>query len=542
MSLLQYPDAAKSENLQVWNNAAFDGAAASGGCSDAPASAAKLLLRKAPPPLQPLSANRPDRLDLDPIKENRSPVPRKKSPAPTVAAKRAPRVAFKEQPGAVEDEIEKIEKEVERLSARLQELRLKKGEGDRDSHASSAAAAAAEKRGRIVPAKFMDPTKQSAAESPAPDRTRRRGVSLGPLEILGSPCPAALLSRKQCSMQKGARASTRIEESPATAKSRRRGLSLGPLDIHGSIKSKPLGKPEATPPPPPPPPPPQSVQSRRRSSVFKKLQGIEEKRSSPQSRPPAAAKALDTRKGTAKSAGPKPIGVRPRGVLSTEIATSSSIQTLQQNKLRHAKEKPVKGDKQRSSSASPKSRKQSAAKASELRKGIATAGAAKKPVKRDGASPSVIKPKALFRGDENTAGADKGPSKSTKFRVVASRYSLAPSRVGGGEPESKRRKWSLPEANTSQLESQVREGEIIDDDMQANQMHSTSGGQSPSSVTKVAEMLPRIKTLRCTIESPRDSGCAKRVAELVGRKPYFGAAEGDEGVSSFPELNFEEEE
>ncbi|KAK7302695.1 hypothetical protein RJT34_13591 [Clitoria ternatea] len=33
--------------------------------------------------------------------------------------------------------------------------------------------------------------------------------------------------------------------------------------------------------------------------------------------------------------------------------------------------------------------------------------------------------------------------------------------------------------------------------------------------------LPKIKTLKCVNESPRDSGVVKRVAELVGKKSYF---------------------
>lgn len=53
-------------------------------------------------------------------------------------------------------------------------------------------------------------------------------------------------------------------------------------------------------------------------------------------------------------------------------------------------------------------------------------------------------------------------------------------------------------------------------------VHRTSvTDESPVSVTKMPDLLPRIKTLRCTNETPRDSGPAKRVAELIGRKSYF---------------------
>jgi hypothetical protein len=50
---------------------------------------------------------------------------------------------------------------------------------------------------------------------------------------------------------------------------------------------------------------------------------------------------------------------------------------------------------------------------------------------------------------------------------------------------------------------------------------------SPETVAKVAELLPRIKTMLPSDESPRDSGCAKRVADLVGKRSFFTAAAED---------------
>ncbi|ONK65961.1 uncharacterized protein A4U43_C06F2760 [Asparagus officinalis] len=41
----------------------------------------------------------------------------------------------------------------------------------------------------------------------------------------------------------------------------------------------------------------------------------------------------------------------------------------------------------------------------------------------------------------------------------------------------------------------------------------------------------RIRTLRAVVESPRNSGCAKRVADLVGRKSCFAEEEGGSSLS-----------
>ncbi|KAJ3708482.1 hypothetical protein LUZ61_012187 [Rhynchospora tenuis] len=92
----------------------------------------------------------------------------------------------------------------------------------------------------------------------------------------------------------------------------------------------------------------------------------------------------------------------------------------------------------------------------------------------------------------------RGPRKP---RVVPSRYSLAPPK-------------------------------IVRDDMSKN----VNGKKSPESVTKMAKLLPKIKAVRCIEQSPRDSGRAKRVADLIGRKPFFECEAGEHGVSSFQDL------
>ncbi|XP_039054603.1 uncharacterized protein LOC120197028 [Hibiscus syriacus] len=49
--------------------------------------------------------------------------------------------------------------------------------------------------------------------------------------------------------------------------------------------------------------------------------------------------------------------------------------------------------------------------------------------------------------------------------------------------------------------------------------------ESPQSIGKINDLLPKIRTVRVWHESPRASGPAKRVAELMGRKPYFSMEE-----------------
>ncbi|KAJ4810200.1 hypothetical protein LUZ62_022766 [Rhynchospora pubera] len=112
------------------------------------------------------------------------------------------------------------------------------------------------------------------------------------------------------------------------------------------------------------------------------------------------------------------------------------------------------------------------------------------------------KPKNTLEKIEEYSTSNRRLSRGTcKPRIVPSRYSLAPPK-------------------------------IVRDDMNKN----GNGKKSPESVTKMAKLLPKIKAVRCTEQSPRDSGRAKRVADLIGRKPFFECEAGDHGVSSFQDL------
>ncbi|KAJ6826983.1 uncharacterized protein M6B38_370010 [Iris pallida] len=448
--------------LKVWDNAAF--------VVEAPAAGAAAAENLPWLPLQPISLDDPG------AKENRCPNPA-------------------EEPHAgLDSEIQELEREIARLSKKLHLLKIKKAGPAAPSPKPAAAPTAT--RGRVVPAKFM------AAESPTPLRARqspgscrRRGMSLGPMEI------SRIASAGSIPFPASASAAKRIREPPTERKvlespgSRGRGLSLGPTEISGSgAGRKPLPR---------------------------KLGGIRE----------------EEQEGSAASSRRRGMSIGPAEIFS---ARSRFRQT---SKIQEA----IKGAKEtragRSLSSSPKPRRAAtSSRVSELRKGVSTVGA-KKPVRREEGPTSNIKPKALFQEAKTT-----GKRPNAKVRIVASRYSL----IGGGnEPDSKKRKWSLPEPSEEDRSglaggggggsgrSLSLGGSTARSLMNAEEERASS---SPPWIMRMAATLPKIRTLRHgAIESPRDSGCAKRVAELVGRRSCFAADDGS-GSSSCQSLNFDEED
>lgn len=541
MGLPTLSDSMASPNLQIWNNAAFDDGSASKATSSHP------------PPVRSVSTNPcGSSLDLDPSKENRSP----DSAKPLAAHKKpAARVAFREDDKSIDEEIEKIEGEIAGLQSRLEALRVKKAE-----NSSTAAEAVGRMRGRIVPAKFMD-LKQGTPPMPASKRMepspvasaglRRRGLSLGPLEILATPAKSLDPKRTAAKNLWPSALKKKTQESPApSAKVDRRGLSLGPLEIHESFTLDQPHKASGT--------PLRSVQSCKKPSSqklqdSKEVKGATKERGkslSPKPRPPATA-AKKTASDAKKAAGtPATVRLRQRSVSLGPAEIASNARSCRPNNPHQDGEKTTKTDKlpRHGSSMSPKSRQPSTT-------------AAKKPAKED-QSLGGVRPKALFQENSSTSSC-KRPSKTVKVRVVPSRYSLASTRTVGDEPGCKRRKWSLPELGKEKTrgprrrssgpaldckrsqgsdlsEDQVMMDSKIPDNLDAEVSCPSLVQESPPSVMKIAETLPKIKTLRCNTESPRDSGCVKRAVELVGRKSYFAVAEGEELSSPCEALNFHE--
>ncbi|XP_073148265.1 uncharacterized protein [Henckelia pumila] len=354
----------------------------------------------------------------------------------------------------IDEEIKEIENEIRRLSSRLESLRLEKVE---------MSLRVSEKRGRVVPAKFLDQKQSVVAknteekkkmdEISSKSRIQRRGVSLGPSEIVSGV---------------------------------RRGMSMGPSEIFRSMKPKGSGKQNTITPAP-----------SRRKSCFLKLQEIDE-------------------------------------------------------------EKEVEKESVKGSSVSPKSRKV-AFKSQLLPRQAVTTIASRKGTKKEDGIISSIQPKKLFKEAENLV--NKKPLKPG--RVVASRYNQSNSQA------SVVRKRSLPENDkddTKRCEKKrstsAGKSRVVDTDETKNVgtesrlkkkqweipseivVHRSleEDEKSPDTVVVVPNLLPRIRIARCINESPRDSGPAKRVAELTGKNSYFSNTDGEMEPSICQALNYAEED
>ncbi|XP_052178816.1 uncharacterized protein LOC127792382 [Diospyros lotus] len=448
MNILQYPEGMNALDLQIWNNAVFD----NGESEDT-----AITRRSSLSPLKTISVNRSESLGSVSSKENQSPVAGKSSVSIKTPAQVKPlqsngvignsqgkpmnplpkksligNEAQVRDERKIDAEIEEIQMEISRLSSRLEALRLEKAEQKLK---------ALERRGRVIPAKFME-QKQNGKNSDG-TKLQRRGVSLGPAEIL-----AAAKFRQQ-------------------------------------------GKHEIT--------PVQAMQSRRKS-CFWKLQDIEE-------------------------------------------------------------EKPTK-ERGKSLSISPKTRK-TISKA-QARQAATTVGPKKGLKKEDGHGIlSTIQPKKLFKDGEKSAPAKK-PVKPGRF--VASRYAVQStvnsavrkrSFPENGKDDSKRcdkkrvsssgrSSGSLPEINQSQETETMmkKKGWEIPGEVEIDRKLKDDQIETPLSASKMPDLLPRIRTLRSAIDSPRDSGPAKRISELIGRKSYFGHDDEDEEAEPpiCQSLSFAEEE
>ncbi|KAF8658764.1 hypothetical protein HU200_059250 [Digitaria exilis] len=386
----------------------------------------------------------------------------------------------------VEAEICHIEAEILRLSSRLHHLRTskqpepaKRGEAA-VKLAPPAAKPAARPRtrglslGPLEVAVAAKPTPILEKQQPpraaqglkpikqAPPAPRGRGSSLGPLDIIAANprVPAAAPQRKVQGEAGPARPILKqIKEPPVL---RRRGVSLGPLEIHNGVGSKP------------------GSAAARVKPFYNKLSAVrEEGQQSKQHAVPArpwpssnARQPQEARQGTASSRA-----------------------------------------KARSGSMSPRYRRQSTSKGTEVRGGNAKATE----IRGSNAAVAVnkvadeVKAKGVINQTSNAA-ISKRPAGSSKVRVVPSRYSLTPGSSLAAGTQEKRHKQSVPglAGGASQRE-----------EIRAKLTEPSTDEVSPETIAKVAELLPMIRTVLPSDESPRDSGCAKRVADLVGRRSFF---------------------
>ncbi|KAK9092308.1 hypothetical protein Syun_027219 [Stephania yunnanensis] len=235
-----------------------------------------------------------------------------------------------------------------------------------------------------------------------------------------------------------------------------------------------------------------------------------------------------------------------------EMTPIQSTQSRSKSCLWKIGEIDERGSRRGSVTLSPKSRT-NLPKIQASQRGFTTIGS-KKFEKTDDRRLSSIQPKKLFNeGDKFTSV--KKPIRSG--RVIASRYNQIPSQPARKLVQNDRRKTMAPETVRSETKksektrsssvgrSRVPSQELIR--IQTNEVKKMLGNQGETtnhekSITKIADLLPKIRTIRNTYESPRDSGAAKRVADLDGRKSYFGSADCEEDDSVCQALCFDDDE
>ncbi|KAL3848904.1 hypothetical protein ACJIZ3_010786 [Penstemon smallii] len=213
-------------------------------------------------------------------------------------------------------------------------------------------------------------------------------------------------------------------------------------------------------------------------------------------------------------------------------------------KLQDIQEEKEKG---KSLSLSPKSRKLATRNQVSSRQAVTTI-ASRKVVKKEDVAINSIQPKKLFKdGEKSVLTVNKKPSRPG--RVVASRYSQ--------NTTSSMRKRSLPEDDKDDGKRCEKKRSLSVGKSRVNETESKNLGtesrvkkrwEIPSEIVvhgseneNSPQLLRRIRIGKVMNESPRDSGAAKRVVELIGKKSFFAIDEGVE-PSVCQALSYAEEE
>ncbi|CAA0837138.1 Unknown protein [Striga hermonthica] len=193
------------------------------------------------------------------------------------------------------------------------------------------------------------------------------------------------------------------------------------------------------------------------------------------------------------------------------------------------------------SSVSPNSRKVGLKSEIKNSRRAETTISSRKALKKDDSVLNSVQPKKLFREGGEKVDPTAGKKLSRPGRIVASRYN----NLNSGQTASVRKK-SLPENDDSFSQKFDSKQAVSVGKARVNvDGGKTSGPESSSRVKKRWEipseivvhssvetekkksppqsivLLPKIKIARCMKESPRDSGPAKKVVELIGRKSFF---------------------
>jgi hypothetical protein len=383
----------------------------------------------------------------------------------------------------VDAEIDRIEAEILHLSSRLHHLRCAQ----------------------------QPESKRAAAGEVA--RPRTRGLSLGPLEVVAASNvnPNPLAQKQQQQQPRAAWGPKPVKQAPA---SRGRGLSLGPLDIAAANPRVPATAPQrrvqvevvARPIKDPP------VQRRRGVSLgpLEIHRGVCSK---PAATAGARVKPFPNRLSSVREEGQHP--KQHAAVPAKPWPSSNARQALD------ARQGTVASRAKARSVSPSRFRRQSTAKVAETRGGNA------KPTETRGGSAAVgaskvvgeVKAKGVL-DRTGSGGTGRRPAGSSKVRVVPSRYSLTPCSSLGAGTQERHPKPSRPGSAGGASQREIR----------AMVTETSNDGLTPETIGKVAELLPRIRTIPPVDESPRDSGCAKRVADLVGKQSFFTAAADDDNA------------
>ena len=256
-----------------------------------------------------------------------------------------------------------------------------------------------------------------------------------------------------------------------------------------------------------------------------------------------------------KSLGPSEIyaGVGFRRQGKTELTPIQQMKSRRQSclpKLPDIDEAKTKNRGRNGMSLSPKSRR-TLIKAQTVRQ-PATTIVSKRPAKKDGVGVvELIQPKKLFKDVEKSAPPTSTKKPLRTGRIVASRYNQTSE---SAQVATENRKTSLPgnckDDGSSRSSSEIcrskapqsrvkKRWEIPSEIMILQQEMEEGCCESP--VSKLGDMLPRIRTTRCSNTTPRDSGPAKRVAELIESNTNF-FADTEMEASICQKLNFAEDE
>ncbi|KAL2928927.1 hypothetical protein RDABS01_034338 [Bienertia sinuspersici] len=181
-------------------------------------------------------------------------------------------------------------------------------------------------------------------------------------------------------------------------------------------------------------------------------------------------------------------------------------------KLHDVDELRITKERGKSLSLSPKARSKTVSKAPVPKQQAATTVGVKKTAKKEDAVKELRK-RSLPENEEASKRSDK------------KRVSLVEKCQGGeqlGSESRMKKRWEIPNEG-EQLgteSSRVKKRWEIPNEVMIQKNNVDQ--RTPLSVSKMLDFVPKIKNLRCVNESPRDSGAAKRVSELVGRKSFFG--------------------